>query len=75
MIKFAMPGGWCFAQISDIAVKGEQRKPSSEESFVYIDIGSIDRNLKQVVEPHKIRGDKAPSRARKVINAGDIIVL
>ena len=74
MSEFALPEGWCFSKISDISVKGEQRKPEATENFTYIDIGSIDRNLKMVSEPQRVQGDKAPSRARKVIHTGDVLV-
>ena len=74
MSEVALPDSWSFAEISDIAVKGEQRKPELDEDFVYVDIGSIDRNLKKIAEPQRLRGDKAPSRARRVINTGDVLV-
>ena len=74
MTQENLPEGWCFAEISDVVTKAEQRKPRADEAFTYVDIGSIDRNLKQIVEPQLLIGEKAPSRARKVINTGDILV-
>jgi type I restriction enzyme S subunit len=69
-----IPEGWVLAQISDISFKCIQRKPDFTEEFTYIDIGSINRELKRIESPKLIRGDEAPSRARKVINKGDVLV-
>ncbi|HHB8356556.1 TPA: restriction endonuclease subunit S [Klebsiella pneumoniae] len=74
MNKIHLPQGWCISTISDISIKGEQRKPSGEESFIYVDIGSINRNLKFIESPQTLIGENAPSRARKVINTGDVLV-
>ena len=69
-----LPEGWTVAKISDITIKGEQRKPSSEETFTYVDIGSIDRDRKCISSPQYLAGNNAPSRARKVIKTGDVLV-
>lgn len=74
MSEAHLPQAWCIARISDISVKGEQRKPAGEEAFIYIDIGSINRDLKLIESPQKITGKDAPSRARKIINTGDVLV-
>ncbi|ELH4237462.1 restriction endonuclease subunit S [Vibrio fluvialis] len=74
MRKSHLPEGWCISRISDISMKGEQRKPSDEETFIYVDIGSINRDLKCIESPQHLIGKDAPSRARKVIRSGDILV-
>ncbi|MGM0616409.1 MAG: restriction endonuclease subunit S, partial [Pseudomonadota bacterium] len=74
MTEHNIPDGWIQAKISDISIKGLQRKPTADESFVYVDIGSIDRRLKRISEPQMISGGSAPSRARKVIENGDVLV-
>lgn len=53
-----------------------QRDPSDwpTEEFSYIDIGSIDNETKAIVSTRRIVGADAPSRARKVVHRGDIIV-
>lgn len=48
------------------------KKP--EESFRYIDISSIDVVTGGVVNPQELEGSEAPSRARKVVRAFDILV-
>ncbi|MEH0783150.1 restriction endonuclease subunit S [Vibrio alginolyticus] len=68
------PKEWYAVQIADISIKGQQRKPNSDESFTYIDIGSIDRDSKRISTPQRLKGEDAPSRARKVINSGDVLV-
>lgn len=74
MLEHTIPDGWIRAKISDISIKGLQRKPATDESFTYVDIGSIDRSLKKVSDPQVISGENAPSRARKVIESGDVLV-
>ncbi|XGA79644.1 restriction endonuclease subunit S [Halomonas sp. CH40] len=74
MTEHNLPDRWIQAKISDISIKGLQRKPTADESFVYVDIGSIDRRLKKISEPQMISGGSAPSRARKVIENGDVLV-
>ncbi len=74
MIGDVLPKGWVYTKIEDVSVKCEQRTPLDNEEFVYVDIGSIDREAKKIVEPQTLLGDKAPSRARKIINVGDVLV-
>ena len=69
-----IPKGWAIAKISDVSAKCAQRKPELSETFSYVDIGSINRELKVIESPQLIQGDGAPSRARKVLNQGDILV-
>ena len=38
-----LPVEWLNVKISDVTVKGEQRKPNDSEEFIYVDIGSINR--------------------------------
>lgn len=69
-----LPKGWSVATIAEIALKGDQRTPDLSEEFTYVDIGSIDRDLKIIATPQRLLGKDAPSRARKVINSGDVLV-
>ena len=69
-----LPVEWLNVKISDVTVKGEQRKPNDSEEFIYVDIGSINRDLKKIESPQFLLGKDAPSRARKVIKSGDILV-
>jgi type I restriction enzyme, S subunit len=69
-----LPMGWVSACISEISAKCEQRTPEEIEEFIYVDIGSIDRKLKIIATPQTLNGHEAPSRARKIINTGDVLV-
>ncbi len=74
MTSQTIPDRWKLTKISKIAVKGQQRKPDAGEQFTYVDIGSIDRNQKKIADPQTLNGSQAPSRARKVIEKGDVLV-
>ena len=53
----------------------EKRNPSitPDKEFFYIDIKSIDVNDGSII-PNEVLGKHAPSRARMVVHAGDIII-
>lgn len=51
----------------------EQTGPASAE-FTYVDIGSIDRETKRIVEPKVLPKSKAPSRAKQRLQVGDVLV-
>ena len=54
----------------------EKRSPTLEpdKMFTYIDISSIDVTTGTITNPQELIGEEAPSRARKVVRAGDIII-
>ncbi|MBH8610749.1 restriction endonuclease subunit S [Pseudomonas mohnii] len=62
------------AALGDVCSQPAQRIPDDDEEFIYIDIASVDRTLKTVSEPQQLKGAGAPSRARKMVNTGDVIV-
>ena len=74
MFGNSLPTGWILTRIDDVTFKGVQRTPADSEKFIYVDIGSIDRDAKRIARPQNLLGKDAPSRARKVINKGDIVV-
>lgn len=74
MLTDPCPCGWTFTKIDQISERCTQRKPLDDEEFLYVDIGSIDRDTKTISEPQYLRGSDAPSRARKEISKGDVIV-
>lgn len=55
----------------------DKRDPSSapESVFQYIDISAVDVSTGVIANPQDIEGSEAPSRARKVVRAFDIVVL
>ena len=64
------------ATIADVCEPAElcdpRRDPASE--FHYVDISGIDRTCKAIAEHQTLLGADAPSRARKAIRKGDILV-
>lgn len=48
--------------------------PKGAGEFCYIDIGSIDRSSKRVVDAATLPVAKAPSRAKQVLKADDVLV-
>lgn len=71
-IPYNIPSTWQWVRISDIVYSKGQKKPDS--LFRYIDVASIDNNLGQLKDnPSYLEPEKAPSRARKIVNKGDII--
>lgn len=55
---------------------GEKRNPTQtpEESFWYIDIAAVDVVTGIITNAQEMAGEEAPSRARKVVREGDIII-
>jgi type I restriction enzyme, S subunit len=52
------------------------RNPSSEPAvlFTYVDVAAVDNETKSITGARQIMGAEAPSRARKLIRAGDVLV-
>lgn len=69
---FDIPESWKWVRLRNIVYNRGQLTPQS--TFSYIDIGSID-NQHQLLnaEENIIDADKAPSRARKIVEKGDIL--
>lgn len=57
-------------------IVNEKRNPTLEpdKAFTYIDISSIDVVTGIITNPQELIGEEAPSRARKVVHEGDIII-
>lgn len=69
-----LPKGWAVATMDAVTAKPAQRIPDASERFVYIDIGSVDRDTKKITAAAKTSGSDAPSRARQVVKTGDVLV-
>ena len=69
---FEIPESWEWARLGSVVYNRGQISPNTD--FCYIDIGSID-NKNQKLDPTDtiITPEKAPSRARKLVNKGDIL--
>lgn len=63
--------------VSDAAeIIKTKRDPTKKPSvgFSYIDISSVDNQTGVIARPQELTGEEAPSRARKVVEAYDIII-
>ena len=71
-IPFDIPETWKWVRLGEIVYNLGQKIPT--DTFSYIDIGSID-NKKQKLNKNEtiIEADKAPSRARKIVQINDIL--
>ena len=67
---------WPTSTIGKVCLPTEQRDPTRtpDASFRYIDIAAIDRNAKRIANAAEVLGADAPSRARKLVCAGDVLV-
>lgn len=72
-----LPAGWRWVQLGEVCENPTgQRNPTlaPDDAFVYVDISSVDNEQKRIVSPKSLLGIDAPSRARKIIRDGDVIV-
>lgn len=67
---------WPSTTIGQLCLPTEQRDPtvSPDKPFRYIDISAIDKDVKRITSAPELRGAEAPSRARKAVQAGDVLV-
>lgn len=67
---------WSSAQIGKVCLPTPMRDPrrNPDNPFLYVDISGVDRNLKTIISAPEILGVHAPSRARKEIYKGDVLV-
>ena len=71
-VPFDIPDTWEWVRLGQIVYNRGQKTPTKD--FCYIDIGSIDNVYQRLnAEDTIIVPEKAPSRARKIVAAGDIL--
>lgn len=73
-----LPEGWKVRRLVRVArINRDSANPAvtfKDAVFTYVDISSIDGNTGRITNPQTLLGKNAPSRARRVIHRGDIIV-
>ena len=71
-----LPADWRWVKLGDVCELATNTNPKRhpEQEFAYVDIASIDRASKEVTNPKVIKGGYAPSRARRLIRKGDVLV-
>jgi type I restriction enzyme S subunit len=70
-----LPKGWAWTGLINVVDDVEKVNPknSPDKEIIYIDIASIDNKNQKIIEPKLYLGKDAPSRARQLIKAGDIL--
>jgi type I restriction enzyme S subunit len=70
-----IPEGWTWASVQEVTENVPNIKPESEPTreFGYVDISSICNQTYSVTDPKRFRGKDAPSRARRPIQANDVL--
>ena len=70
-----LPSGWEMSPIGDLLLRSKQRNPERdpEKRFFYVDVSSVSNMSFRITAPTELPGAEAPSRARKVIQAGDVL--
>lgn len=73
--EWTLPEGWAWTTIGEITQPIEKVKPrdNPDEHFTYLDISSINNKSNRVVEPKAYYGAEAPSRARQLVRANDVL--
>ena len=71
-VPFDIPENWKWVRLGSIIYNRGQKTPDAD--FTYIDIGSIDNKTNTLGDLNNILSPQnAPSRARKIVQPGDII--
>lgn len=70
-----MKAGWQTKTLGEVLVKTETTNPlqSPDVEFEYIDVSSVSNQTFCIEETQKLKGKDAPSRARRLVKARDII--
>lgn len=75
LIREFAPNGVAFKAVGDITATGSNVKWSDtgDNAFQYIDLTSVDRVTRRIGETAVITAKDAPSRARQIVQRGDVI--
>lgn len=69
-----LPAGWAVSTIGDVCDPVSKRGPNGDvPTFQYIDLGSIDNKTKTIVKASLLDVADAPSRAKQIVQAGDVL--
>jgi len=70
-VPFAVPAGWQWVRIRQVTSDRGQTIPNKE--FTYIDVTAINKQPGHVADPTVLAPSEAPSRARKLVQTGDVL--
>jgi len=67
--------GWTTKPLSEVLLKTETVNPTAkpDAEFSYIDVSSVSNETYEIEETQLLKGKDAPSRARRLVKAGDVI--
>ena len=71
-----MREGWTYKKLGEVCDKSQNinwNKVSEEKQYAYIDLSSVDRECLSVINPQIINKTNAPSRAKQIVETGDVI--
>ncbi len=73
--KEELPSDWDLAPINDICLPVDKVNPKDnpDHEFQYIDISGVDNIILKIAQTKKYFGKDAPSRARQLVQSGDIV--
>lgn len=73
--RASLPPGWSWTTLGEVTLSVEKVDPSAtpDRQITYLDISSIDNVTSQITEPKTYSGANAPSRARQLVRAGDVL--
>lgn len=74
MNEVILPNGWAMATVGDVADEAVERSGPVSNEFIYVDISSIDREQKCILDAKVVETTVAPSRARQVLQSGDVLI-
>lgn len=71
----AIKSGWKTKMLGEVLQKTKTINPlqSPETEFDYIDVSSISNTTFQIEETQRLKGKNAPSRARRLVKANDVL--
>ena len=70
-IPFEVPHGWQWARIRTVTSERGQTVPTRD--FTYIDVTAINKEIGRIENAEVTAARKAPSRARKIVRADDVV--
>ena len=70
----ALPKGYCLTTIGEVVEERVLQDGPSKDSFIYLDIGSVDRESKKFFDLKTVSLNEAPSRAKQVVQPADVLV-
>jgi type I restriction enzyme S subunit len=70
-VHFPLPVGWELVRIRQVTSDRGQKIP--EETFTYIDVTAINKEIGRIADAKVLSASDAPSRARKLVSTGDVL--